>query len=439
MADWKKHYSERLTSVEEAAKCINSGDTIYFGSTLCVPGSFMDALADRHEELSDVTLIANMYLTPAKILMDTMYKKSFHTITMFANMLERMAAKQNNIDFNPTAYGDLPAAITDVYKANVVCVEVCPADEDGNFNTGVLGTNFTPNIMRHDCVKTRIAVVNKFQPLAHGSADITKYRVEDFDYIVEDHHDIPELPVSDPTEFDKVIASQIMPYVNDGDAVQIGMGGLGNQIAKDLIDKKDIKIFTEIGTDAMIELAETGVVTEITCAGAFGTKELYKWMGERDDIVTLVDYKDVLSPESVSAVDNLVAINSTFQIDLTGQACSEAIGVNEYSGVGGSYAFLSGTPKAKNGRSFLCVRSTRTDKEGVVHSNIHAALPEGSVVTSPRYLIQYIVTEYGVANVYLKSLKDRIKAVIPIAHPDFRQQLKERAIALGMIGEDDFD
>ena len=144
MADWKKHYSERLTSVEEAAKCINSGDTIYFGSTLCVPGSFMDALADRHEELSDVTLIANMYLTPAKILMDTMYKKSFHTITMFANMLERMAAKQNNIDFNPTAYGDLPAAITDVYKANVVCVEVCPADEDGNFNTGVLGTNFTP-------------------------------------------------------------------------------------------------------------------------------------------------------------------------------------------------------------------------------------------------------------------------------------------------------
>ena len=439
MADWKKHYSDHLVTMEDAAKSINSGDTIYMGSTLCVPGAFMDALADRCDELSNVTLMANMYLTPSKILMDPSYKKSFHTITMFANVLERMASKQNNIDFHAAPYGDLIKSVTEVYKANVVCVEVCPADESGNFNTGILGTNFTPDIMRHESVKKRIAIVNKFQPRANGSDSITKYPVDTFDYIVECDHDIPALPVTEPTDFDKVIASHIMPYINDGDSVQIGMGGLGNQIAKDLINKKDIHIFTEIGTDAMIELAEAGVVKDIKMAGAFGTKELYNWLGEHGDIVEVVEVDKVLVPESVAQVDNLVAINAAFQIDIFGQACSEAQGVSQYSGVGGSQAFLVGTPKAKNGRSFLCLRSTYTDKKGVVHSNIHAMLPEGSVVTTPRYIPQYIVTEYGVADVYLRSNKDRIKAIIPIAHPDFRQQLKEQAIALGLMGEEDFD
>jgi len=169
MSDWKKHYEEKLVSMEEAAGRVRSGDTVWMGSTLCVPYAFMDALADRHEELSDVTLLANMLLAPNKILMDPMYKKSFHTITFFANVLERMAAMQNNIDFHSAPYGFLVKSVTEVYKANVVAIEVCPPDEDGNFNVGVLGTNFTPTIIRSDCVKKRIAVVNKYQPVAHGS------------------------------------------------------------------------------------------------------------------------------------------------------------------------------------------------------------------------------------------------------------------------------
>ncbi|NLW64828.1 MAG: hypothetical protein GXY26_01145 [Clostridiales bacterium] len=438
MSDWKKHYEEKLVSMEEAAGRVRSGDTVWMGSTLCVPYAFMDALADRHEELSDVTLLANMLLAPNKILMDPMYKKSFHTITFFANVLERMAAMQNNIDFHSAPYGFLVKSVTEVYKANVVAIEVCPPDEDGNFNVGVLGTNFTPTIIRSDCVKKRIAVVNKCQPVAHGSEEVTKLPVAMFDHIVECDHDIPSLPVTEPTEFDKVIASQIMPYVNDGDTIQIGMGGLGNQIAKDLINKKDIHIFTEIGTDAMIELAEAGVVKDIRMAGAFGTKELYEWLGKRGDIVTLLDVDEVIDPNAVAKVDNIVAINSTFMIDLTGQACSEAQGVRQYSGVGGSFAFLSGAPLARNGRSFLCLRSTFTNKKGEVHSNIVSELPKGSIVTTPRYLPQYIVTEYGVADIYLKSNKDRIKALIPVAHPDFREQLRAEAIALGLMGEEDF-
>ncbi len=438
MENWKKYYEEHLATVEDATKRICSGDRIWMGSTLCVPDAFMDKLGDRVDELQDVTLLANMYLSPNRLLLDPSFKKTFHVVSFFPNVLERMSAQMNIIDFHSAPYGELVTAVTKVYKANVVAIEVCPPDEDGNCNVGLLGTNFTPSIIRDDCVKTRIAVINKYQPNAHGSDSVTKLPLSMFDCIVENHHDIPALPVTSPTEFDKQIAEHIMPYINDGDTVQIGMGGLGNQIAKDLINKKDIHIFTEIGTDAMIELAEAGVVKDIKMAGAFGTKELYNWLGNHGDIVTLLDVKDVIPPEAVAKVDNIVAINSTFMVDLTGQACSEAQGVKQYSAVGGSYGFLAGAPKAKNGRSFLCLRSTYTDKAGETHSNIVSILPAGCVVTTPRYLIQYIVSEHGVADVYLRTNKERIRALVNIAHPDFRSSLKDEIIATGQIADEDF-
>lgn len=438
MADWKKHYDEHLISMEEVAEKIQSGDTIWMGSTLCIPYAFMDCLADRVDELKDVTLLGNLYLAPNKIMMDPSYKKAFHTISYFGNILERMASSMGTVDFNSTPYNILIDSVTKVYKANVVAIEIYPPDEDGNCNVGVLGTNFTPEIIRHDCVKTRIAVMNKHQPLAHGAPAQVSLPITMFDYIIENHHEIPSLPQTPPTEFDKAIADQIMPYINDGDTIQIGMGGLGNQIAYELKSKKDLHVFSEIGTDAMIELVEAGVVKEMVLGGAFGSKELYEWMGQRSDVVRLLSTLEVINPEVIAGIDNFVAINSTFMVDITGQACSEAQGYKQYSCVGGSFAFLYGAPRAKNGRSFLCLRSTYTDKAGVLRSNVVPLLPEGSIVSAPRYLPQYIVTEYGVADVYLKSNKDRIKALIPIAHPDFREEIKQKAIELGLISEDDF-
>lgn len=438
MENWKKYYEEHLVGMEEAAGSIQSGDTIWMGSTLCISDAFMDKLADRVDEVQDITLLTNMCLAPNKLLLDPSYKKSFHIVTFFANVLERMSAQAGIIDFHSAPYGELETAVTKVYKTNVVTIEVCPPDADGNCNVGLLGTNFTPEIIRNDCVRKRIAVINKFQPIANGSDEVTKLPLEMFDYIVENDHDIPSLPVTEPTEFDKQIAEQIMPYIHDGDAVQIGMGGLGNQIAKDLIGKKDIRIFTEIGTDAMIDLVNAGVVKDIKMAGAFGTKELYTWLGEHGDVVTLLPVKDVITPEALQKVKNLVAINATFMVDLTGQACSEAQGVRQYSAVGGSFAFLSSVPKAENGRSFLCLRSTYKDKSGNLHSNIVSVLPAGSVVTTPRYFVQYVVSEYGVADIYLRTNKERIRALLPLAHPDFRGALKDEILATGQIDEDDF-
>lgn len=438
MENWKQYYEDHLATMEQAAAAIQPGDTIWMGSTLCISDAFMDKLADRADELRDITVLTNMCLAPNKLLLDPSYKKSFHIISFFPNVLERMSAEEGIVDFHSAPYGELETAVTKVYKANVVTVEICPPDAEGNCNVGLLGTNFTPEIIRNDCVKKCIAIINKFQPVASGSDEVTKLPLSMFDYIVENDHDIPALPVAEPTECDKQIAQQITPYIHDGDAVQIGIGGLANQIAKNLINKKEIRIFTEIGTDAMIDLVNAGVVKDIKMGGAFGTKELYKWLGEHSDVVTLLPVKDILAPEAIQNVKNFVAINATLMVDLTGQACSEAQGVRQYSAVGGSFGFISSAPKAENGRSFLCLRSTYTDKKGEVHSNIVSVLPAGSVVTTPRYLLQYVVSEYGVADVYLRTNKERIRALLPLAHPDFRAALKDEIIATGQIAEDDF-
>lgn len=437
MADWKKYLEDRTITMEEAAKKVNSGDTMWLGNTLTIPYAFMDAIAERHEELKNVTIIGNMFLGMNQIMLDTMYKKSFQTISIFPNMLERMAAMECNIDFNSVPYEWAVESVSDVYKTNVVCLEVCPPDEDGTCNAGLLGTCFSPDIFRHDNTKLRIGVINGKQPRASGDPDLVKYPVEMFDFFVYNEHDIPAVPPSEPTEHDKAISSFIMPYIKNGDKVQIGMGGLGNQIAKELITFKDMKVFTEIGTDAMIELAEAGVVTEIKMGGAFGTAELYKWLGDHPEIVSLISVKEIFG--TLKEVEDLVAINATFMVDITGQCCSEAQGLKQYSAIGGSHVFLMDTPKGKGNRSFLCLRSTYVNSETKQRlSNVVSALPAGVIVSTPRYLPMYLVSEYGVADVYLRSNKDRINAIIPIAHPDYREALKSEAIEYGLMAEDDF-
>jgi 4-hydroxybutyrate CoA-transferase len=150
------------------------------------------------------------------------------------------------VDFHSAPYNFLVEAVTKVYKANIVAVETCGPDEDGNINVGVLGTNFTPNIIRDDCVKMRIAVINKSMPRANGADSLVKVPISMFDYIIENDHEIPALPATEPTEFDKQLAGHILPYIQDGDSIQIGMGGLGNEIAKELMYKKGYPYLLEI-------------------------------------------------------------------------------------------------------------------------------------------------------------------------------------------------
>jgi acyl-CoA hydrolase len=434
MSDWKQHLKERTVTLEEAAKKIESGDVIWPGQTIAVPYGLMEAIADRADELHDVLFYTNMFLKPIRLLTDPALKKSFKLLSIFPNALERASAKLGIMDFAPIPYSYSPKAMREVYKVNTCCFEMCPPDEEGYCNVSALGCGTSATVAGF--ADKVIAVFNKHHVPVKGPAEVTKLHVSNIDWFVYDDHELPSIPPSAPEPIDEQIAKIIVEQIHDGDTFQVGMGGLPNAILASLKDKKDLKVYTEILTDGMVDLAEAGVITSMKAVGAFGMPRLYEFFS--NPMVTFGNNHQILDPTNIAKVENLISINATLQVDLTGQCCSEAIGPMQYSSVGGQLDFIRGACMAKGGRSYITLRSTRTGKDGKLYSNIVACLPEGSIVTTPRAEPMFIVTEYGIADIYMKPIKDRIKALIAIAHPDFRDELKAKAIAQGNIFPDDF-
>lgn len=436
MQDWQTYYKEHLVTMDEAAKTIKSGDTLWCGMTISTPYNFLDRLNARRDELENVTLIDNLSINPFDILFDEESKRHFHFLSLFTSPLDRMSGQMGIADFHTLPYEFAYRVIIETYGANVEVTEVLPPDENGFVNVGILGVGLDGEVHKALSIKKRIAIVNKRQARAPGKFEDLNFPVTDFDLFVEDEHELPVLPVSAPTENDMKIAAFIMPYIHDGDVVQIGMGGLGEQLAKGLYEKKNISIFSEIAVDSMIPLVEKGIADKLVCCGCFGSNELYEFLGTNPK-VEMRNIWHMVDPFAIAQQDNLVAINSTFMVDLTGQACSESQGIRQYSSVGGAFGFLYGAIRAKGGKSFLCLRSTYKNDEGRLCSNVVAWLPEKSVVTTPRYLSMYIVSEYGVADVFLRTNKERIRALLPIAHPDFRAELTEQIVSSGQIAADE--
>jgi acyl-CoA hydrolase len=434
MADWRKYYEEKTISVEEAAKKIESGDVIWPGQTTSVPYGLMDALADRYEELENVTVMTNMLLAPIKMLFNPACKKAFKVITIFPNILEREAFKLGTIDFAPIPYSYFGKAMRDVYKVDTTFFEVCPPDEDGYMNVGALGVAWNSEVAGY--AKKKIAVVNPRHKPVKGPDEVIKLHVSQFDWFVHGEHELPAIPPTPPDAVDEQIAGIIVGIINDGDTFQVGMGGLPNAILASLKHKKNLKIYTEILTDGMVDLAECGAVVEMRAIGAFGMPRLYDFFS--DPMVSFDNAARSIDPYNIAKVKNLISINATLMVDLTGQLASEAIGPMQYSSIGGQLDFVRGACMAEGGRSYMTLRSTRTGKDGKLYSNIVPRIPDGTIITTTRAEPMFIVTEYGVADVYRKPIKDRIKALIAIAHPDFREELKREAISQGNIFEDDF-
>ena len=435
MADWKTYFEERTISIEEAAKKIESGDVIWPGQTTSVPYSLVEAITDRYEEFENVTLLSNMFLAPLQILFDPCYKKSIKLITVFPNILERTSAELGIIDFLPINYSYFSRAMKEVFKVNTTFFEVTPPDEDGYVNVGALGVGWNSEVVEYATKK--IAVINAQHKPILGPDDAVKIHVSKFDWFCIDEHELPAIPPSDPDEVDIEIAKHIHGVINDGDTFQVGMGGLPNAILKSLTDRKDLKVFTEILTDGMVDLAEAGVVTKMEAIGAFGMPRLYDFFA--NPMCSFDKAERMINPWNIAEHENLISVNATFMVDLTGQMASEAIGPRQYASTGGQLDFVRGATLSKGGKSYMCLRSARRDSEGNLHSNIVAQMPKGTIITTSRQEAMYIVTEYGIADVFRRPIKDRIKALIAVAHPDCREELKAQAIAQGNIFEDDFD
>ena len=439
MADWKQHYKEHLVSLQEATRAIKPGDCIWAGQASEIPVEFFDEMHAHQEDYHDVTIQWNCANAPFNFLFDPTSKQYVRLQGYFGLPLERISSEMGIVEYMGCNF-DFFNQCPEVQGLNTLLVRLCPPDEEGYCNYGTYGVCTTSPLAKDPRITKKIGIIDRTGNFpALGDKDITSIHVTDLDYIVECDSDFMEVPAPGATDVDVAIASYIAPYINEGDRVEIGWGGLGEEILRNLKHKGiKFEVFSEVACDSTLPLLKEGIITHITAvAPGACSVEFMKQIGF-DDRITLVPQMEGIHPFAIAQVDNIVAINSTFMCDLLGQCCSEAQGLTPYSGAGGSFAYTYGATQAKGGRSFICLRSTYNNSKGETCSNVVAWLPEGSIVTTVKNLVMYLVTEWGVADVYLKTLKDRIRNIIKIAHPDFRKELKDKICTTPLIGEDDF-
>lgn len=442
--DWKKYYEDHLVTIEEAAKHIEPGDVIFLGQATQVPYVFLDYLYEHKEEYHDVTFWYNVMNYPANMIFDHDTKNHFRLLNIYNLPLDRMGIDAHVVEPLGAGYDSYTFCMKE-YGVNGSALQVAPPDEKGWCNVGGYGvcTNALTEAMPEITKKFGFMDATGIYPVPTDEIDHGNIHVTEFDYIIKNDTEMMELPCPQPTEVDEKVASFIVPYLKNGDKVQIGFGGLGEEILRNLKDLPfSIEVFSEVLCDSMIPLIETGKITKLRASSPGAcTAETFKWLSDNSNKydVRLYPRSLCIEPLGVMEQENLVAINATFMVDLIGQACSEAQGTKIYTGMGGSMGYIYGSARTKGGRSFLCLRSTYVDKNGETQSNIVPWLPEGSIVSMLKNYVMFVVSEWGIADVFLKTYVDRIKALIKVAHPDFRPWLKEQILTTTLIEDQDFE
>ena len=442
MGDWRQIYKDKLITMEEAAEKVEAGDTFYLGPSWVIPYAWLDVLYENKEKYRDVGFWYNVMTHPTNMIFDESIRDHFRLMNIFNLPLDRMAISEKTIEVLGATYDTILASCWE-NGVNAYACNFLPPDEDGYCNVSLYGNSTAAEVLKEKegRIKKKIAFINKTGIFpVKGERETSAIHVSEFDYIVEHDTEPREIPAAQPTEHDAKIANFILPYLRPNDKVQIGFGGLGEYILSQLDNLPfSIEVYTEVFCDSMIPLMESGKITKLRAASPGAcTVENCAWTVTTDKDFLLRPRYEMIEPLYLMQMENLVAINATFMVDLLGQACSEAQGLKPFSGMGGSFAYIYGALRAPGGRSFLCLRSTYTDKAGQLQSNIVPWLPEGSIVSMLKSYVMFIVSDYGVADVYLKTYTARIKAIIKIAHPEFRPWLKEKILTTTLIHERDF-
>ncbi len=427
---WRDEYQSKLVSLEEATKKIKSGDVVWFGALTSAPIDFLETLSDRYLELKDVTLVSCYAMHPFKFLKasDCIGHLNYHSL--FYGAFDRKLFANGNVNISSVHLSNLDIAIQN-YNPNVFVADVSLPDDEGYMYYGPMGV--FGNDAAKKCSDFRIVQVNKDQPKVKGI--LNKIHISEVDYVCEADHPLPVLNQPEPSEVDKKIAKSILPYIEDGSTIQVGLGGLANAVAYGLEKKKNLAVHTEMFTDSMMYLAKKGVINgKMYVAFALGSRELNYYCSHEN--VQFAPIYVVNKPTEIMKNDNMVSINACLILDLTGQVASEGVGFRQISSTGGQVDYVRGAAMSKGGKSFLCLSSSNKDKKtGEASSNIRLALPAGTPITTARSDVMYVVTEYGIADLYCKSIEQRVNAMISIAHPDFREQLRIEAMKVGYIKE----
>jgi len=446
MADWRDEYRRKLILAGEAAGLVKSGMWIDYGA-ICGFPSLIDAeLAERAHELREVKVRAEHSHTQLPGVDPD--QEHFIYNSWFLGKVERDYHRMGCCSYIPFGLSEGPRMYREWLKdeVDITFIEVTPMDENGNFN---FGTSVTRQKAACDVAKIVVVEVNEHQPWVYGGYDEVVH-ISQVDYIVENYeYKIPEFPAEQITGEDEVIAEYLAEQIEDGATIQLGVGALPHVVGKLLIKHglKDLGIHSEMFNDSMMELIEAGVVTgkeknlnpgrAVHCFAA-GSERLYKFMDRNPALAGFpVDYTN--DPYVIAQNNKQIAINSTLRVDLRGQVCSESVGCRQISGTGGQLEFTRGAYMSPGGKAFICLHSTRKDKDGKSISNIVPTLELGDMVTVPASDVSHVVTEYGMVNLKGKSTWQRAKLLISLAHPDFRDELekaarRENIITKGTVG-----
>jgi acetyl-CoA hydrolase len=431
---WSKIYESKVTTADEAISHVKSGDRIFLTGNCSVPKVLMDALVKRGPELEDVEICHALTIGSSDYVSPEM-EGHIRANSLFIGPNVRKAVQEGRADFTPVLLSEFTLLFSQGYlPLDVAFVHLSPPDEHGFCSYGIeTGLTKTPA----ESAELIIAEVNPNMPRCHGDSFIHVSRI---DHIVPVDYDLMELHMSEggTTDLHTQIAEHIAGLIPDGATMQMGIGAIPDAVLQFLYDKRDLGIHTELFSDSVIDLVEAGVVTnanktlhpgKITAGFMLGTKRLYEWVDD-NPIIELHRTEYVNDPFVIAQNDRQVAINSAIEIDLTGQVCADSIGPKLYSGVGGQLDFIYGAARSEGGVPVIAVPSTAKGDE---ISRIVPMLKPGAGVVTTRNHVHYVVTEYGVADLYGKTIRERAQALINVAHPKFHDELTRAAKELNYI------
>jgi len=426
-------YTNKIVTPEVAAQAVRSGDWVDYGFGGGFPELMDKAIAARKDELKDVKVRGGLVIRPRIEVVECDPEQStFSYYSWHIGDYERKLQTRGLVKFMPMILRFLPNLYRYHIRCDVACVPVSRPDENGYCGLGI--SNYAWRTIFENA-RTVIFEINEHMPRLHGVDGSHRVHLSEADFIVEGVHEpLPVRTYKDPTPIDLQIAQNVAAEIPDGAVLGLGVGGVPFTVAKMLAesDLKDLGCWTGTISDAFLALHKAGKLTnkckEIdngysTWNLAMGSQELYDWLDAEPHLFRPADLDHVHSPERMSRLSNFISINGGVQLDLMGQENGESAGTRQLSGIGGQMDFLEGAFRSKGGKGFICLNSSRVDKEGNRKSNIVPYIPGGSTVSAPRTMIECVVTEYGVARLPGLSLRERAQAMASIAHPDFREDL----------------
>ena len=438
--DYQKLYEEKLTTADEAVKADKSGDWVDYGWCTNHPVALDKALAARKDELVDVKVRGGVTMWMPEIAVAEDAGEHFSWNVWHMSGVDRKIVAKGMGYFNPMRYSELPRFYRANLSVDVAMLQVSPMDAHGNFNYGLAASHLADMLAR---AKVVIVEVNKNMPWVYG-LNGSEINIKDVDFVVEgEDPPVAQLGAGGaPTEVDQAVANLIVPEIPNGACLQLGIGGMPNTIGAMIAqsDLKDLGVHTEMYVDAFVDISKAGKITgqrkkldkgRQVYAFAAGTQKLYDFVDRNPDVMAApVDYTNDV--RVLAQLDNFVSINNAIDLDLFGQVNAESAGTKHISGTGGQLDFVMGAYLSNGGKSFICLSSTVTGKDGSLKSRIVPTLTQGTIVTDPRSTIHYLVTEYGMVNLKGTSTWERAEKIISIAHPDFREDLIAQAEKMGI-------